>query len=108
MLTGCQQPGAALRYNPAAMAGETATPRPAGALFDPPLLANGSAWGQQIVDGYDLNTRWQPTATNGYDLPSDSVVYQLRFYDRQLSHAHRDGGYLDRTFVYYRTGYTQR
>ena len=110
MLSGCQQarpPGAGLQYNPAAMTGETATARPAGAVFDPPLLANGAPWGRQIVDGYDLNTRWQPRSTTGYDQPSDAVVYQLRYYDRQFYCTPRDG-YLDRTFVYYRTGYTQR
>ena len=99
-----------LQYRPEFIQQETATAAPAGAVFDPPYVADTTATGRYYVNGVDLNHRSQRIVADYADL-GEALQYQLYYVDRHPDPRPASGlpdswypGYLYRTFRYYRYG----
>jgi len=98
---------APLVYTQEFLRGETATASPAGLIFDPPYLAATTAFGRCEIGGIDLNDRARLVVAAPWRDASDAVDYTLYYSDRQSRCGTRTGhhgGYLRRTFRYYRYG----
>ncbi|NQU76894.1 MAG: hypothetical protein HQ546_11335 [Planctomycetes bacterium] len=101
-----------LTYRPEFLQQETATPRPAGMVFDPPSLAQTNAFGRSEVAGVNLNSRVIFAFSPGYVDAGERIYYRLYYSDRQSSQGGtftgRGGssgsGNLQRVFRYDRMG----
>lgn len=69
-----------LQYRAEYFQQETSTPRPPGAVFDPPYLADTNAFGRDEINGIDLNRRSQPQVVRGYVL-GETQSYQYYYVD---------------------------
>jgi hypothetical protein len=83
LLAGCATQEPTLQYSKQFLAQETATPRPAGMVFDPPYLASSDAFGESRVAGVNLNSRRTFESTAGYVQGGDTIYYQLNYSDYQ-------------------------
>lgn len=107
LAAGCgEKPRMVRVYRPEICHAETATPRPAGMIFDPPSLAWTNGFGRDVIWGIDLNRRPQYYTTNGWYDVAEARSYYLWSYDRHPGR--HDDGYLNRTFRYRQGGYMQR
>ena len=103
-LVGCGQESVRLAYRPEFLHAETATPRPAGMVFDPPALAHTNAFGRSEIAGINLNTRTEVLSTAGTVEEGHTTWYRLYYYDRQDSRHGRYGNRFRRVFRSYTDG----